>query len=63
MSKEKLKEEFERLGGEDALTLTAEILEWYIDYLKECEPQALDDIKLFTCARDEIPIDAEFLED
>ena len=62
MSKEKLKEEFERLGGEDALQLTRDIIEWYVDYLKECEPQAINAIKLYEEARDELPIDAEFME-
>lgn len=62
MSKEELKKEFERLGGEGALEATRDILEWYVDYLKECEPQAVNDIKLFEEARDELPIDAEFLE-
>ena len=63
MSKEKFKEEFKRLGGENALKITRLIIEWYVDYLKECEPQAVNDIKLFEEARDEIPIDSEFLEE
>ena len=63
MSKEKFKEELERLGGEAALDLARDIIEWYVGYLKKCDPQAVNDIKLFEEARDEFPIDTEFLEE
>ena len=63
MSKEEFKKEYERLGGDGALEAARDILDWFVDYLKECEPQAVDDIKLFEAARDELPIDGDFLDE
>jgi hypothetical protein len=63
MSKEKYKEEFERIGGEDAIVATRDFLELYVEYLKKHEPYATNSINLFQNAVDELPSDLEFLEE
>ena len=63
MNKEELKKEYERLGGDGALEAARDIIDWFIDWLKECCPGATHSIELFEEVRDELPIDGDFLDE
>ena len=63
MSKEKYKEEFERIGGEDAIVAARDFLELYIEFLRKHEPHATNTIKVFQDAVEELPSDLDFLEE
>ncbi len=55
----KFKEQFEQIGGEDALDMARDFLYLYAEYLRAEELMAVNSINLFQNAADELPSDFE----
>jgi len=58
---QKDKDRLERIGGEDALNTTRDLLEWIVEMTKKYEPYATNSIALYEALLLELPVEIEDL--